>query len=119
VRGADLLDSTPRQIALQRALGLPTPRYLHLPLWLGADGRKLSKSEGADSAVDRPPMQVLKTCWRALGQRASAWPGGTQPDAALAAAALTFDPAKIPAALAPEGPGAGDAAHNSEERPAD
>ena len=43
VRGADLADNTPRQIALQRALGLPTPRYLHTPLVMAADGHKLSK----------------------------------------------------------------------------
>jgi len=44
VRGADLLDNTPWQIALQRALGLPTPRYCHLPLIVEQQGGKLSKS---------------------------------------------------------------------------
>jgi len=44
VRGADLLDNTPWQIALQRALGLPTPRYCHLPLIVERQGGKLSKS---------------------------------------------------------------------------
>jgi glutamyl-Q tRNA(Asp) synthetase len=47
VRGADLLDNTPRQIWLQRALGLPTPRYLHVPVVTNAGGEKLSKQTGA------------------------------------------------------------------------
>ncbi|TAH10757.1 MAG: tRNA glutamyl-Q(34) synthetase GluQRS [Curvibacter sp.] len=47
VRGEDLADNTARQIALQRALGLPTPLYLHTPLALGPDGEKLSKQNGA------------------------------------------------------------------------
>ncbi|MDB5732619.1 MAG: Glutamate--tRNA ligase [Variovorax sp.] len=47
VRGEDLADNTPRQILLQRALGLPTPSYLHTPLVRAADGEKLSKQNGA------------------------------------------------------------------------
>jgi glutamyl-Q tRNA(Asp) synthetase len=47
VRGADLLPSTPRQIALQRALGYPAPVYAHLPLVLSPDGLKLGKRDGA------------------------------------------------------------------------
>jgi glutamyl-Q tRNA(Asp) synthetase len=47
VRGGDLLSSTPRQIALQRALDLPTPTYAHLPLVLAPDGTKLGKRDGA------------------------------------------------------------------------
>ena len=46
VRGADLLSSTPRQIALQKALGYPTPEYAHLPLVVGTDGAKVGKREG-------------------------------------------------------------------------
>ncbi|MDB5932066.1 MAG: Glutamate--tRNA ligase, partial [Polaromonas sp.] len=46
VRGQDLADNTARQILLQRALGLPVPRYLHTPLVLGANGEKLSKQNG-------------------------------------------------------------------------
>lgn len=51
VRGRDLLDSTPRQIWLQRALGYPTPGYLHVPLLNAEDGRRLSKRE-ADMGTD-------------------------------------------------------------------
>ena len=47
VRGDDLLGSTPRQIVLQRLLGAPTPRYLHVPVVRAAGGDKLSKQTGA------------------------------------------------------------------------
>lgn len=96
VRGADLLDSTPRQIALQQALGLPTPHYLHLPLRRDAQGRKLSKSEGAASIDGQKPLDLLRAAWAALGQEPADWPGGATPEAALAAAVPAFDPARIP-----------------------
>ena len=60
VRGADLADNTARQILLQRALGLPTPRYLHLPLVLGADGHKLSKQNGARPLDLSDPLAALR-----------------------------------------------------------
>ncbi|CAN5786867.1 tRNA glutamyl-Q(34) synthetase GluQRS [soil metagenome] len=59
VRGEDLTDNTARQILLQRALGLPTPRYLHTPLVLGADGEKLSKQRGAASFDTSTPQAAL------------------------------------------------------------
>ena len=52
VRGDDLLSSTPRQLALYRALGAPPPRFLHVPLLLGPDGRRLSKRHQAPSIAE-------------------------------------------------------------------
>lgn len=51
VRGQDILGSTGRQVQLQRALGLPAPAYLHIPLALAANGQKLSKQNGARSVT--------------------------------------------------------------------
>lgn len=68
VRGADLLDSTPRQILLQRALGLPTPNYAHLPLMLDMDGQKLSKSDAALPVDEGDPLATLHSLWCCLGQ---------------------------------------------------
>jgi len=66
VRGADLADNTPRQIHLQRALGLPLPQYLHTPLVLGADGAKLSKQNGARALDLHDPLAALHTAGAAL-----------------------------------------------------
>jgi glutamyl-tRNA synthetase len=52
VRGDDLLSSTPRQLLLQRLLGLPHPDYMHVPLVLGADGQRLAKRHGAVTIGD-------------------------------------------------------------------
>ena len=60
VRGEDLADNTPRQIHLQRLLGLPTPRYLHAPLVLGGDGEKLSKQNGAEAVDLSDPIAALR-----------------------------------------------------------
>ncbi|NMM08444.1 tRNA glutamyl-Q(34) synthetase GluQRS [Polaromonas sp.] len=66
VRGEDLADNTARQILLQRALGLPTPRYLHTPLVLGADGEKLSKQNGARALDTRDPLALLEQAGQTL-----------------------------------------------------
>lgn len=67
VRGADLLDNTPRQIWLQRALGLPTPRYMHVPVVLSEKGEKLSKQTGAVALDTRRPLAELRRAWQHLG----------------------------------------------------
>jgi glutamyl-Q tRNA(Asp) synthetase len=59
VRGADLLDSTGRQIYLQRLLELPTPRYLHVPVVRNAIGEKLSKQTGAQALDPGQPRNAL------------------------------------------------------------
>jgi len=66
VRGADLADNTARQIQLQRALGLPTPRYLHTPLVLGANGEKLSKQNGAQALDTGNPLRALDNAAQVL-----------------------------------------------------
>jgi glutamyl-Q tRNA(Asp) synthetase len=68
VRGADLLASTPRQIALQRALGLPTPSYLHHPVAIIASGEKLSKQTGAVALDVTDPLPALVDAWQFLAQ---------------------------------------------------
>jgi glutamyl-Q tRNA(Asp) synthetase len=68
VRGCDLLDSTPRQILLQRLLELPTPAYLHVPLAVDAAGRKLSKSAGTPPIDADDPRTALADALRFLGQ---------------------------------------------------
>lgn len=94
VRGCDLLDSTPRQIWLQRLLDLPTPRYLHLPLALDAAGRKLSKSEQAWPVDPAGPLPALRHALAFLGQPVPA--DAADAPALLAATLSRFDPALIP-----------------------
>jgi len=69
VRGADLLDSTPRQLYLQNLLGLPHPRYLHVPVALNDAGEKLSKQNHAPSLDSANPSRELREALRFLGQR--------------------------------------------------
>jgi glutamyl-Q tRNA(Asp) synthetase len=73
VRGADLLDSTPRQIYLQQLLGLPTPRYLHVPVAVNADGEKLSKQTRAQPVDPQHALPALAAALRFLGQQPPAF----------------------------------------------
>src|SRR5262245_1633103 len=91
VRGADLLDSTPRQIYLQRLLGYAMPRYLHVPVAVDEKGDKLSKHTGA-RPIDR---EDLARALRFLGQ---------PPSATLAEAVRAWSPALIPARRAAAAP---------------
>ena len=96
VRGGDLLSSTARQIALQSALGLPTPSYAHLPLLLGPDGKKLGKRDGAlplETLDEKRVRETLALAFRLLGHEAVE---GSAPEM-LSAAARVFDAGRIPA----------------------
>jgi glutamyl-Q tRNA(Asp) synthetase len=68
VRGVDLLDSTPRQIYLQRLLGYRTPEYAHIPVVVNASGQKLGKTTGARALPTDQPAQTLASALRALQQ---------------------------------------------------
>jgi glutamyl-Q tRNA(Asp) synthetase len=67
VRGADLMDSTARQIYLQRCLGVPTPEYLHVPVVTNDQGEKLSKQNGATALDNDKPLETLSAAARHLG----------------------------------------------------
>lgn len=85
VRGQDLADNTPRQILLQRALGLPTPVYLHTPLVLAEDGQKLSKQNGAQPLDLRDPLAALRAAAADLGLQVDAATAAEWRPAAIAA----------------------------------
>jgi glutamyl-Q tRNA(Asp) synthetase len=70
VRGEDLHDNTARQILLQKALGLPTPIYMHTPLVLGEDSEKLSKQNGAQALDLQDPLAALNRTAGVLGLEA-------------------------------------------------
>ncbi|HEX9389704.1 MAG TPA: tRNA glutamyl-Q(34) synthetase GluQRS [Usitatibacteraceae bacterium] len=94
VRGADLIDSTTRQIHLQQLLGLPTPRYLHIPIAINEAGQKLSKQTLAPGIGHDDIRPILQQALRFLGQAAGdeALPAR----AMLATAVRTWTVAAIP-----------------------
>jgi glutamyl-Q tRNA(Asp) synthetase len=96
VRGADLLESTPRQLWLQQRLGLPAPAYAHLPVVRTADGAKLGKSLASAAVDPADPLPGLRRAWRHLGQDPAALDEAATVDAALAQARESFDAAPIP-----------------------
>jgi glutamyl-Q tRNA(Asp) synthetase len=96
VRGADLLDSTPRQIVLQRALGLPTPAYAHLPVLLDPAGHKLSKQARSLPVDPADPLPALRLVLRVLGVPAGILPATGTPARLLAAALTGSDLGRVP-----------------------
>lgn len=95
VRGADLLESTPRQTFIRQLLGLPEPGHVHLPLVLDNSGGKLSKSTGAVPVDDADPAAALRAAWRLLGQDPAALAANTNPDRMLMRALAAFDRGRI------------------------
>lgn len=94
VRGADLLDSVGRQILLYRALDKTQPQYLHLPVIVDRDGRKLSKSDGADPLEKHDYRTVTRLVLRALGHEPP--PGKVSIAAQRDWALANWDLAQIP-----------------------
>lgn len=96
VRGADLLTSTPRQIYLQRLLGVSVPSYLHVPAVLNAQGEKLSKQTQAEPLTRAEPISMLWQALAFLGQSPPPdWRSATRADF-WAAAATRWSEACIP-----------------------
>lgn len=96
VRGADLLDSTGRQIFLQQALEFQTPRYLHLPVVVNQRGVKLSKQSGARGVDCEPPLKILATVLDLLGHSVPAEVMDATLDEFWAWAAANWNPDRIP-----------------------
>jgi glutamyl-tRNA synthetase len=95
VRGADLLDSTPRQLHLARLLGVPVPSHAHVPMLLGSDGARLAKRHGSVTLADRAALGESPAEVRA-GLAASV--GLAEPGEVPGLADLLerFDPAALP-----------------------
>ncbi len=93
IRGADLLDSTPRQIHLQRLLGVTTPAYGHVPLLLDESGQKLSKSRRSAAFDRRDALQALRQTLAGLGQPETE---GDSCSTILARAITGWDVARVP-----------------------
>jgi glutamyl-Q tRNA(Asp) synthetase len=97
VRGGDLVDSTARQIALQRALGFIEPRYAHLPLIVGSDGRKIGKRDGALPLPSLDHSRIVSTLrWAIQANGCDVEPG--EPQAMLAEALQQFSFERLRAA---------------------
>lgn len=96
VRGADLLDSTPRQLYLQQLLGLVQPRYLHVPLIIQPDGHKLGKRYRSPPLQPNEATPLLLRALRALGQPTPDELNDAQPAEVLAWAIRRWDAQRIP-----------------------
>ncbi|HWI40979.1 MAG TPA: tRNA glutamyl-Q(34) synthetase GluQRS, partial [Verrucomicrobiae bacterium] len=106
VRGADLLQSTPRQIYLQRLLQYDTPRYYHLPLVTDHDGSKLSKREAAVSIGEggldpERAARLVEGALRFLGQEVPQEIDRTDPRFVLAHGIRSFDVSRVPTMSGP------------------
>ena len=97
VRGADLVDSTPRQLLLAELLGAPAPVHAHVPLVLGPDGARLAKRHGSVTLREVEPRAALRWMAGSLGLPPAARPHDLLPH---------FDPDALPQAPAVYPPGA-------------
>jgi glutamyl-Q tRNA(Asp) synthetase len=95
VRGCDLIESTPRQLWLQRLLGLPAPAYAHLPVAVNERGEKLSKQTFAAPLDARAPQPSLIAALRFLGQHVPGELREASPRELLGWAVAHWDPAAV------------------------
>ncbi len=99
MRGADLLSSTPRQIFLHACLGNPVPKYVHLPMVLGSNGKKISKRHGsAELDYEFRASALISLSLSLLGQTIPKELHGAAPAELLSWAVKNFEPRNIPVA---------------------